>query len=510
MATPNPFGDPATMALLGLSQGLLSAGSPQPFPTSLGGALSHGIGGALSGAMGAQQYNLTQQQIRALQLANTLNQGKADFYNGVNTAPAPTSAPSAAAGPTAPGFSPTSSQAIFGTPEFGTPTAPTPQAQPTGPGGIPLVPGLNPEMSRAAALGWLSPGYVSAVAGANSPTEFQKIEKAAQAGDPDARAWIRKNTIIPPVVNRGFGLGQVGPNGEYVPDLASEAQIARTTAAKAGAEASQRTVEVTLADGSKVRVPESSITQPGGGAPKIPDSVPQPVDPAFADIPKLETPKGMGQSTYQNKRMSDAATIAGELTKKASDAAAISNERLVYNTQALGLLDKATTGTGALSIANVKNFLNSRAGIPLDLMDKVVAGDSNATTALNKDLLNAATQKAKQAYGSRITQSEVMLQIKQASPNVDQLTATIRYLLQTDSAMSKYQIDKAQYLGGYLKNGGDPYQFEGFYAKKNPMSASVADVHLPSAGNAPQGAIDYLKSHPETKDAFKAKYGYLP
>ena len=508
MAT-NPFGDPQAMALMGLAQGLLSAGAPQPFPTSLGGALSQGIGGALNGAMGAQRYNLSEQQIRALQLANTLNQGKADFYNGVSTAPAPASAPSAAAGPTTPGFSPASSQAIFGTPEFGTPTPPSPTPQQTGPGGIPLVPGLNPEMSRAAALGWLSPGYVSAVAGANSPTEFQKIEAAAKAGDPNAQAWVRKNTIIPPVVNRGFGLGTVGPNGEYIPDLASEGQIARTTAAKAGAEASQRTVEVTLADGSKVRVPESSITQPGGGA-KIPSAVPQQVDPAFADIPKLETPKGMGQSTYQNKRMADAATIAGELTKKASDAAAISNERLVYNTQALGLLDKATTGTGALSIANVKNFLNSRAGIPLDLMDKVVAGDSNATTSLNKDLLNAATQKAKQAYGSRITQSEVMLQIKQASPNVDQMTATIRYLLQTDSAMSKYQIDKAQYLGGYLKNGGDPYQFEGFYAKKNPMSASIADVHLPSSGNAPQGAINYLKAHPETKDAFKAKYGYLP
>jgi len=29
-------------------------------------------------------------------------------------------------------------------------------------------------------------------------------------------------------------------------------------------------------------------------------------------------------------------------------------------------------------------------------------------------------------------------------------------------------------------------------------------------GNAPKEAIDYLKAHPETKDAFKAKYGYLP
>jgi hypothetical protein len=32
----------------------------------------------------------------------------------------------------------------------------------------------------------------------------------------------------------------------------------------------------------------------------------------------------------------------------------------------------------------------------------------------------------------------------------------------------------------------------------------------PAKGQAPQAALDYLTAHPETKDAFKAKYGYLP
>ena len=31
-----------------------------------------------------------------------------------------------------------------------------------------------------------------------------------------------------------------------------------------------------------------------------------------------------------------------------------------------------------------------------------------------------------------------------------------------------------------------------------------------AAGRAPQAAIDYLKAHPESKDQFKAKFGYLP
>lgn len=56
----NPFGDPKAMALLGLAQGLLSAGAPHSTPVGLGGALSQGIGGALNGAMSAQKMNQQQ------------------------------------------------------------------------------------------------------------------------------------------------------------------------------------------------------------------------------------------------------------------------------------------------------------------------------------------------------------------------------------------------------------------------------------------------------------------
>ena len=77
----NPFGDPQTAALLGLAQGLLAAGSPQPFPTSLGGALSQGIGGALSGAYGAQRYNLAEQQAQALQYANRRAKFQSDLLD---------------------------------------------------------------------------------------------------------------------------------------------------------------------------------------------------------------------------------------------------------------------------------------------------------------------------------------------------------------------------------------------------------------------------------------------
>lgn len=259
MATSNPFGDPQTQALLGLAQGLLQAGSPQPFPTNVSGALAQGVGGALSGAMNAQRYNYLQQQSEAARLQNELLSGKINFLNGMPLNGGASPSPSAAGGTAAPA-SPVISNpgANFA---YGAPLSGAPQAQPA-PSGFPQVPGLNDVMSRAAAIGYLSPQYVSSVASANAPTDFQKIERAAAAGDPAAKAWLSKQMTM---VNRGYGVGQIGPNGEYVPDLASEGQIARTTAAKAAAEAAQRTVEVTTPDGRKVRVPESAIT--GGAAP---------------------------------------------------------------------------------------------------------------------------------------------------------------------------------------------------------------------------------------------------
>ena len=57
MAVSSPFGDPQAMALLGLAQGLLAAGSPSHMPVSVGGALSQGFGGALTNAMNTQKMN---------------------------------------------------------------------------------------------------------------------------------------------------------------------------------------------------------------------------------------------------------------------------------------------------------------------------------------------------------------------------------------------------------------------------------------------------------------------
>ena len=78
-----------------------------------------------------------------------------------------------------------------------------------------------------------------------------------------------------------------------------------------------------------------------------------------------------------------------------------------------------------------------------------------------------------------------MLQIKQASPNVDMTKATIKDLLDTDSKMSQYQVNQSTALGKYLGQGGDPYQFEGWYAKNFPLSPHT----IKPQGNAVKDAV---------------------
>jgi hypothetical protein len=66
------FGNPNMLALLGMSQGLLQAGSPSSMPISTGGALAQGMQGALSGyitGQGIQQRNMAMQAAQAKQKA---------------------------------------------------------------------------------------------------------------------------------------------------------------------------------------------------------------------------------------------------------------------------------------------------------------------------------------------------------------------------------------------------------------------------------------------------------
>jgi len=189
-------------------------------------------------------------------------------------------------------------------------------------------------------------------------------------------------------------------------------------------------------------------------------------------MPMRQIPQGMGQTTYDKSTAEKQGSESAALTTKYGGLADSANQRIAVNTQALGLVDKATTGPLAAKITDVQNMLVSRFGIPESDFK------TSDTIALQKDLVNAATAKAKQQFGSRITQSEVNLMLTRGAPNVDMTKASIKYLLSSDIAQSQYQIQQANDLGKYLTKGGDPLRFEGWYTSNFPMSKAVGAVHM--------------------------------
>lgn len=249
--------------------------------------------------------------------------------------------------------------------------------------------------------------------------------------------------------------------------------------------------------------PASGGTIPMWGAniPGAPGAAPTPTAPTVARpsqgtsdpwsmMPKLQTPTGIGQGTYQKSTAENTAAVAKKLQEDHGQAATLANGRIALNNQALGLVEQADTGPYASQIANVKNLLVSRFGIP----ESSFQNTPSATLALDKDLLNAATAKAKQQYGPKITQGEVMLMLKRGAPNTDMTKAAIIYLIKSDNAAAQYNLQQSSDLGDYLQRGGDPTRFEAWYAKSFPQT--FKDTQLDTGAKAPvkiMGDSDYSR-----------------
>lgn len=413
---------------------------------------------------------------------------------------------------------------------------PPPQGQPQGGGFAGGIPGLM----RGALINDIGgPAMGAAYAKQFEPTELTRTISAAgmdpnsPEGQAAARAGVLKATNVPlqsfrpggyaydPSTKRMENLPQTAPGFASVQDSTSPtgfktvqqpggveslaASAGATEGAKEAAKAPFEIHMVKLADGREIPVSTQQLvaglrggSSPNAAAPASsgvasltvtqPSTNAAPTDP-WVTVPKRATPTGMGQTTFDQAMQGEQAKDAGELAKKFGGEASIANQRMALNNQALSLVDQADTGPGATQIADIKNLLTSRFGVSEDAFQNT----PTSTQVLNKDLLNAATQKAKQIYGARMTQSEVMLQIHEGAPNVDFTKGAIKFLLNTDNKGAQYSIQQANDLGKYVQMGGDPQQFEGWYAKSFPLTQAIGSVHPPGKVN-PQAAAQQLRA----------------
>lgn len=403
-------------------------------------------------------------------------------------------------------------------------TAPSPA--PSAPGGM----GMN-DLVRGAIVNDIGgPAMGAAYAKNFEPTDFARalrtagIDPNSTLGHQLAQNNIAKQNYIAPTSARPGGflsepggnivnLPQTQPGFVSVQDPSSPtgfrtveqpgglSSIGAAAGAKVGGEEAARAPyefhEVTTGAGAKVPVstqqlmagalrssaPANSgvatvtVTQPSKQAQAGPQ------DP-WATVPKLQMPGGIGQTTYDAERQHESGQLSIDLAKKYGEAATAANQRIALNNQALGLVDQSDTGPGAARIADVKNILVSRFNVPESDFDNT----PSATTALQKDLLNSAVQRAKQQFGARITQQEVMLMLSKGAPNVDMPKAAIKYLINSDNAMNQYAIQQANDFGRYTNSGGDPTQFDAWYSRAFPANNAIAGVHLDTGKKGPAQA----------------------
>lgn len=291
------------------------------------------------------------------------------------------------------------------------------------------------------------PGKVEMVTMANGAKVPQLL--SGVVGNP----YQQGNTpAVPAQQNRGAQFG-LQPGAQMPPQSVMDAQQAR------------QPFEATQAPGQQPQFNPNPGQSQGQANP-------------WATVPMRNQPQGIGQSTFDQHMAEQQAKSTQELAQKFGQQAQEANQRIAINNQALGLVGQATTGTGAAMIGDVKNFLVSRLGIP----ESDFQESPSATAALQKDLVQAATAKAKQQFGSRITQSEVNLMLQRGSPGVDMPKAAINYLIQSDNLGAKYAIDQGNNFGHYMQIGGDPLQFEAWHAQAFPQTNALSQAKLNVSG----------------------------
>lgn len=137
------------------------------------------------------------------------------------------------------------------------------------------------------------------------------------------------------------------------------------------------------------------------------------------------------------------------------------------------LLKDAATGTLAASQAMTylkaaKQILDSKGQSPVTGLWAPIAhqisrvwGGVNATNyqEVAKYLSNAALQNARALYGSRMTQTEVKLQLEQMNPHTTMTDKAIRDLIDENLRNSQYTVQMARRAKLYLHAGNDPQYY---------------------------------------------------
>lgn len=172
----------------------------------------------------------------------------------------------------------------------------------------------------------------------------------------------------------------------------------------------------------------------------------------------------------------------------ATSAAQLSNQYMTAAKQIIDSKQVPTTGPFGALLAKASAVLPGQ------------HVDATNYQEVAKYLGNAALAQAKGIYGSRMTQSEVGLQLNELSPSVHMTDQAVRNLLDTNIRSAQYTIDSASRAKSYLASGGNPQDFEKWQAKYfdrgklvNPPGVEGSKPTTPGATAGPKSLPNAAK-----------------
>lgn len=168
----------------------------------------------------------------------------------------------------------------------------------------------------------------------------------------------------------------------------------------------------------------------------------------------------------------------------------------------VGNLDKQLSRIGQIG-EELQRFDPRLMNVPMVKWRTEVAG-SGKEKAFQSYLLEISNEIAKLSTGSQASIRELSTEAqarwaKIHDPNLS--LADLKIILDETQKMAHMRLESTNEAITQTLS-----EMEGVGSSQTPKTEPKQETKP----QAPQPAIDYLKSHPEAKDQFKAKYGYLP
>lgn len=211
---------------------------------------------------------------------------------------------------------------------------------------------------------------------------------------------------------------------------------------------------------------------PGNGTPV--DANGKPTSQLPAPVPVASGPVGIGQSTMDKalseKRAGNVADMEQDITDKASSAQA----KLANNAKIQALVPQITTGPFAGNMTKAKSVLNSLGW---------TGADPTNNQEFEKYAMQAALESAKQVYGNRITNADLM-SLPHWNPSDSMTTNALNAIIDSDNIKQGRLLQRQNVYNEYRNQGGDLNQFSSYYNKNYPEQGVSATSSL-TPGAAP-------------------------